>query len=69
MWVNLQLREIVENRGIKQSYICEKSGMTADAISRILNCTRKVTAEELLILCEILNVDPRSLKTAGKATA
>lgn len=63
MGINLRLREIIESRGIKQTYICEKTGMTADAVSRILNGTRKITGEELLNLCELLEVDPRSLRT------
>lgn len=62
MSINLKLREIVESRGIKQAYICEKTGMTADAVSRILNGTRKITGEELLNLCDLLDVDPRSLR-------
>lgn len=62
MDINLRIKEIVESRGIKQVYICEKTGWTADAVSRILNGTRKITGEELLILCDLLDVDPRSLR-------
>ena len=62
MNLNLRLKEIVDNRGIKQSYICEKTGMTPDAVSRILNGTRKITGEELLNLCDLLQVDPRTLR-------
>lgn len=62
MWINLRLREIMESRGIKQSYICEKTGLSADAVSRIMNGLRKVTGEELLMICELFDVDPRSLK-------
>ena len=62
MSINLRLKEIVESKGIKQSYICERTGMSADAVSRILNGTRKITGEELLNFCDILNVDPRSLR-------
>lgn len=65
MELNLQLKEIIESRGIKQSYICEKIGMTPDALSRILNSTRKITGEELLNLCDLLNIDPRSLRQSA----
>lgn len=58
MNINLKMKEIVESRGLKQSYICQVTGMTADCISRILNGTRKITAEEFLTLCEVLNIDP-----------
>lgn len=62
MNINLQLKEIVDKKGLKQSYLCEKTGMTADCISRILNSTRKITAEEFLCLCDVLGVDPREFK-------
>lgn len=60
MSVNEKLKRIVDDRGIKQKTLCEKTGMTADCISRILNSTRKVSADEFLILCQVLCVDPRS---------
>lgn len=62
MEINLRLREIIEQRGIKQSFICEKIGMTADCLSRILNGARKITGEELLDLCTLLEIDPRMLR-------
>lgn len=62
MDINLRLKEIVEGRGIKQVYICEKTGWSADTVSRILNGARKITGEELLTLCDLLDVDPRSLR-------
>lgn len=65
MFLNLRLKEIIESRGIKQAYICEKIGITADALSRILNCTRKITGEELLKLCDFLDIDPRSLRQSA----
>lgn len=65
MNINAELKKIVEERGIKQSRICEKTGMTADAVSRILNSTRKITGEELLDICEFLNIDPRELRKSA----
>lgn len=65
MSLNQRLREIIEGRGIKQSYICERIGMTADALSRILNGTRKITGEELLSLCDLLEIDPRVLRQSA----
>lgn len=62
MNINLRLKEIVESRGIKQVYICEKTGWSADTVSRILNGTRKITGEELLTLCDLFDVDPRNLR-------
>lgn len=61
MNLNLQLKEIVEARGIKQTYICKNTGMSADSVSRILRGERKITGEELLTICELLDIDPRTL--------
>lgn len=65
MSINQQIKEIVESKGIKQSYICQKTGMTPDAVSRILNGARKITGEELLLLCDLLDIDPRQLRRAS----
>lgn len=60
--INIKLKEIIERRGIKQIFICQKTGMTADTISRIINNTRKMTAEEFLNICEALGIDPNEFR-------
>ena len=65
MNVNAKLRAVVEKEGIKQSYICEQTGMSADAVSRILNSNRKVTADEFLNICTVLKLDPRDFITSA----
>jgi DNA-binding Xre family transcriptional regulator len=62
MSINEKLKAIVDERGIKQSYLCQKTGMSADCISRILNSTRKITADEFLNLCDVLEIDPRAFR-------
>lgn len=61
MIINERLREYVESNGIKQSFLCNETGLSSDTISRILLSKRKITGEELLLICEALNIDPRSL--------
>lgn len=58
MRINKLLAEIVEQRGIKQIYIAEKTGMSQDVISKILRCERKISAEEFLLICEALDINP-----------
>lgn len=65
MNINMQLKQIVEKRGIKQSYLCKQTGLSRDCISRILNSTRKITAEEFLNICYALELDPRSFKKSA----
>lgn len=69
MDLNLQLKEIIEARGIKQAYICKNTGMTPDSVSRILRGERKITGEELLAICELLDIDPRILRKTAKKKA
>lgn len=47
--------------GIKQSYLSARTNIPADTISKILNGKRKMTAEELLVICDVLHIDPRAL--------
>lgn len=58
MRINKLLAEIVEQRGIKQIYIAEKTGMSQDVISKILRSERKISAEEFLLICEALDINP-----------
>lgn len=68
MSINLRLREIIEEKGIKQAYICQKTGLSADIVSRILRGERKITAEEFLLICETLDLDPKLLTPLAKST-
>ena len=60
MKINKMIADIVEQRGIKQTYIAERTGLTVDAVSRIMRSERKLGAEEFLKICELLNVSPES---------
>ncbi len=61
MYLNDNLKNYIELIGIKQSYLSDKTKIPADTISKILNGKRKMTAEELLAICDVLHIDPRVL--------
>lgn len=65
MNISEQLNEIVASRGIKQNFISDKTGWTVDKVSKTLRGERKLTAEELLMLCNILDIDPNIFRTAA----
>lgn len=65
MNINAKLKEIVDKRGLKQTYICEKTGMTSDCVSRILSSTRKITAEEFLLICDVLDIDANEFRKSA----
>lgn len=58
MYINQKLSEYVNENGIKQIYIVQKTGLSADTISKILTCKRRILADEFLIICEALEIDP-----------
>ena len=59
--LNGSLKDYVGLIGIKQTYLSEKTNIPVDTISKILNGKRKMSAEELLLICDALCIDPRSL--------
>ena len=45
----------IKNSGLKQSYVAEKANINPDLLSRMLNGTRKIQADEFFVLCRALN--------------
>ena len=60
MNIEKAMGEYLKDKGIKQNHICEKTGLSQDALSRICNGNRKMTASEFLSICNVLDVDPRT---------
>ena len=58
MNVQGRVSDYVLNNGIKQSFIVEKTGLSKDIISAILNKRRKMTADEFEVICKALNKTP-----------
>ena len=54
--------KIIIERGIKQAYIVEKTGWSADKVSKVLRCERKIAADEFLVLCAVLDLSPEIFK-------
>lgn len=58
MNINEKLNEYLKKRGMKQAYVVEKTGMNADTISKILKGRRRIQADEFLLICSALDIDP-----------
>lgn len=58
MNVQERVSDYILNNGIKQSFIVEKTGLSKDIISAILNKRRKMSADEFEIICRALNKTP-----------
>lgn len=65
MKINRLMDEIVKEKGLKQTYLAERVGMTPDAVSKILRGERKLTAEEFLVFCDVLDVNPNVFRTTA----
>lgn len=68
MNINERLNRYVEANGIKQVYIAQKTGMSSDTISKILNNNRRILADEFLTICTVLNIDPNIFKNMDNAS-
>lgn len=53
-----RIAKFVEENGIKQSALADKTGMTKQALSESLRGLRKITAEEYVAICRALKKSP-----------
>ena len=58
-----RFRQIITDRGIKQNFLAEKARWTPDKMSKILRGDQKMTAEDFLTLCNVLELDPKDFKS------
>ena len=54
--LNQKIKRFMEERGIKQSFLKERLGMTASSVNALLNGNRGRSAEEYFKMCDALNV-------------
>ncbi len=51
-----EIKKYITENGIKFAFVAEKSGMSANVFSGILNGKRSLKAEEYVNICRALNV-------------
>lgn len=54
--LNEKIKKFMEERGIKQSFLKERLGMTASAVNALLNGNRGISAEEYFKICDAFKV-------------
>lgn len=57
------LSDYANAKGIKQTYIAQKTGIPVDTISRIFNGKRKILANEFIQICSALEIPQGKLST------
>lgn len=65
MTINERLNDYVTKNGIKQVYISQKTGISTDAISKMLRSERRIMADEFLEICFALDLDPAIFKESA----
>lgn len=65
MNINMKIASIVTERGIKQTYIAEKTGWSNDKVSKLLRGALKLTAEDFLTLCSVLDLNPSDFRISA----
>lgn len=53
--VGAKIKKYLDDNGIKQSFLVEKTGLSASIISNICIHDRKVGADEYYLICKALN--------------
>lgn len=53
--LGLKIKKYMDNKGIKQTFLAEKTGMSLQAINTILNGNRKIEATEYYDICNALD--------------
>lgn len=51
-----KIKNYLENRGITQTFIAKKTGISINKLNMSLNGNRKLLAEEYFLICEALGV-------------
>lgn len=58
MNVQERVAQYVQNNGIMQKFIADKTGLSPVKVSNILNLNQKMTADELELFCRALRKEP-----------
>lgn len=59
--VNQNVRDAIEDSGLKQRFIAEKTGISEQALSAMTNGRQKIGVDEFFALCEVLRKTPEEL--------
>lgn len=60
--MKIKLKEIVDSRGLKASYITKNTGITKSALSNLMNNkTNSISFENLEKICKLLDITPNDI--------
>lgn len=59
--VAYNIRRIMEEKGLKQKYVAERSGFTAQEFSNMMNGRKSINIQYIRCICAALDVNPNDL--------
>lgn len=60
------IREVIKAKGLKQGYVADKAGFSANDFSNMLNGRKIIRAEYLPLIAKAVGVDLNTLMGIGK---
>lgn len=60
--INIQIKDIINERGIKLTKVSEATGIVYQRLNRLFNQHAMMSASELILLCDFLDINPRIFK-------
>lgn len=64
MAVAERLKQLVDNKGVTYSFISSMTGIPVDAISKSFLGKRRLPADELVDICNVVGIDLNELQSA-----
>lgn len=61
MEVKNRLKEILESRGIKQSWLADRVGMTRGTMSNLVNNRYQTSIEFAFVIADVLDMDVKDI--------
>lgn len=58
------MKTMIDGKGIKYTFIAEKTGLSPDRVSKVLNRQRKMLADEMISICEVTGIQLADLAQA-----
>lgn len=59
--INRYLKNIIDQKGIKYTFVSEKSGIEYHPLMRIFNQNATISGSELISLCKVLEINQSEL--------
>ena len=52
------IKKYLDENGIKYSFVANEAKIPLNVFSTMINCKRRITAEEYIKICSVLKLDP-----------